>query len=225
VIRTAFRSLLAAGALAAGIAAASAAAAATTVTINETLDLTQATTSLSSPQIQAIGTGFTPSPDFNLAVGDTLDYTLDFLGNQSLQATDLFFIKAAFFSCCDSQQINTTGTLSLLDASNSVVFTSTQTSPAFNAFGQDFLIFIPNIAFSSLHYVASVDSYAPLLPGPADVTREYTTPLFQAGVTQNGTLQVAGIPEPATWALFLSGVLGLGAMLRRERKPLAHAAA
>ena len=216
--RFSVRTLVATTAVIVGVATASVASAAT-VSINQTLDLTKAATSLSSPQLQAIGTGFSPAVDFNLAVGDTLDYNLDFLGDQSLHATNLFFIKAAFFSCCDSQLIGATGNLTLFDDTHTAVFTSgPNTNPVGNSFGQDFLISVPNITFSSLEYVAHVDSYSPFGPGTADTTREYTTPLFQAGVQNSGSLNILGaVPEPSTWAMMLTGFLGLGAMLRRRR--------
>jgi hypothetical protein len=42
-------------------------------------------------------------------------------------------------------------------------------------------------------------------------------PAFDAA----GTLSVGGVPEPATWAMMLTGFFGLGSVLRRRRAALA----
>jgi opacity protein-like surface antigen len=38
-----------------------------------------------------------------------------------------------------------------------------------------------------------------------------------SGATYNGTIQIAGVPEPTTWALMIGGFGAAGAMLRRKR--------
>jgi len=41
--------------------------------------------------------------------------------------------------------------------------------------------------------------------------------ISQTGELVSGSLDLSGVPEPATWAMMLFGVTGLGAVLRRKR--------
>lgn len=210
--------------LAVGGLIASAASAATTVNISQTLDLTQASTSVFSPQLQSVGVGFSPSVDFSLAVGDTLDYNLAFQAGQSIHGTNLIFTKAAFFSSSGNPQlIDATGQLMLFDAGHNAVFTSlVNNEQVANSFGQDFLFAITSISFSSLEYKATVNGYTPFAFGTPTNSLEYGTTLFQVAFGAGGSLGIS-VPEPATWALMLTGFFGLGAMLRRARPARAAA--
>jgi hypothetical protein len=40
----------------------------------------------------------------------------------------------------------------------------------------------------------------------------------QDGIETNYLYSPGGVPEPATWALMLTGFFGLGSLLRRQRK-------
>ena len=51
--------------------------------------------------------------------------------------------------------------------------------------------------------------------GPIDVTR-YLDPSLQAG-GWTASFTSGGVPEPATWAMMLTGFGGLGALMRRRR--------
>jgi hypothetical protein len=218
-MRRTFRILPVVLGLAMGGFFASAASAGTTVNVSQTLDLTQASTSVFSPQLQSVGVGFSPNVDFSLAVGDTLDYNLAFQGGQSIHGTNLVFTKAAFFSSSGNPQlIDATGQLVLFDAGHNAVFTSAvNTEEVANSFGQDFLFApIPSISFSSLEYIATVTGYTPFAFGTPTNSLEYGTTLFQVGVGAGGSVGIS-VPEPASWALMLTGFFGLGAMLRRSR--------
>lgn len=50
------------------------------------------------------------------------------------------------------------------------------------------------------------------------VSGNYNTPIGQ-NPTYSGTLNIAPVPEPATWALMLFGFGGIGMAMRRRRQP------
>ena len=52
----------------------------------------------------------------------------------------------------------------------------------------------------------------------------YSGQLDATGASNSATVTFAGVPEPASWALMLIGVGGLGAVLRRSRQGVALAA-
>ena len=67
------------------------------------------------------------------------------------------------------------------------------------------------------NYYCDATSSADCLQGESDVPGFYTDPSSQI-VSRSGVqvIGVAGVPEPASWALMLLGVSALGAALRRR---------
>jgi hypothetical protein len=98
-----------------------------TITVNQTLDL-NATQFIPGPGFQ----GWQGVPAFNggfnvpIAVGDTFDFTIDFLGAQALTANDLSFVWAFSYAEAGSPALDVRGigTFSFLDASGSAFLTS-----------------------------------------------------------------------------------------------------
>lgn len=198
------------------------AASAVTVVVNQTLDLTQPKT-LPGPGFQ----GWQGSPAFNggynvaLAEGDTFDFTIDFLGSQSLTMVGPQSVWA--FSYSDTlTNVAGTGTLSLLDSSGNAFLTSVIKTDVegvvhfgqqFNGF--DFVGGLPStLTFYGVHYVGTVDDYL----DPLVTTRDYASPAFyvDARIVTTGT-----VPEPASWALMIGGFGLVGAALRRRRAAFA----
>jgi hypothetical protein len=71
--------------------------------------------------------------------------------------------------------------------------------------------------FNSIGSMIQLDA-APTGPGPYSVTEEYTIHATGAGNT-SGTIDLSSpVPEPATWAMFLLGFLGVGFMVRSARR-------
>ena len=193
--------------------------AATTVVINQTLDLTQPK-ALSGPGFQ----GWQDTPAFNggvnfdLEEGDTLDYTVDFLGAQTLTLLNTSQIWAFIYAVGNSSDVTGTGVLTLLDANGAAILTSnssTTTEGDFH-FGQQFGLLeftggIPaNLTFSGARYVGTVDDYVEA----GVTTRNYNSPAFY--VTTDSAVVGGAVPEPASWALMISGFGIAGAMLRRR---------
>lgn len=61
---------------------------------------------------------------------------------------------------------------------------------------------------------AAIDAAAAYRPYPSKFTGTYTL----GDASGSGTFNIAGVPEPAAWALMLVGFGGLGAGLRRSRR-------
>lgn len=203
------------GSLVLGLAAAAPAAVAATAVVNVSLNVADV-----EPGKNGFTGGVQDSPPFgpafnvSLAVGDSFDLTIDFVGNQTLTIQNLGSIWA--FSYADQvSQVTGTGSLSLLDAQGVALYTSiTKTTTEGDVhFGQDFsaadFAGLPtSITIGGLRYVGTVDAYdAPVL-----VSRQYTSPAlyFNAGSF------VASVPEPASWLMMAAG-LGLALAARRRR--------
>jgi PEP-CTERM motif len=189
------------------------------ITVNQTLDLTQPK-SIPGPGFQ----GWQGSPGFNggysvdIAEGDTFDFTIDFLGNQSLTLLNASSLWA--FSYADiSSGVDATGTLSLLDAAGTAVLTSNSFNSIessvhlgqfFNA--SSFTSGLPaNLTFSGLRYTGIVNDY--LESGVT--TRNYNNPGFFL-TADNVTISAGAVPEPATWAMMIMGFGLVGAGMRRR---------
>ena len=191
-----------------------ASASAVTQTVNTTLDLTLA--GLAPSGFTGTSTGFSAFPGFALAIGDTLDYTIDFSGGQSLVLTNPGLIWAFIYSGDPQLGVTGTGSLELLGPTGNVLFASnTKTDTEFFVhFGQqfgpsDFASLPTTLQFWGLHYVGSVDGY----DDGITTSRDYQQPsltLFADGIK-------AVVPEPASWALMIGGFGLVGATLRRQR--------
>lgn len=200
------------------------AAQAATINVDLTLDLTQvcyACGAYVNPELGSAPAGaFSPAFEVDVAEGDTLNITLDFLGQQQLTATN---IDSAFLSIWtknfdQSDGITSTGNLSFLDSNGASVFTTptvTDTDGSIHAgqylFGSDFGALPSSISFSGLRWSGTVDDYG------FYATRTYAVPNFYINA-ENVELSIAqGVPEPTTWALLIGGFGLTGAALRRRR--------
>ncbi|MBS0334391.1 MAG: PEP-CTERM sorting domain-containing protein [Proteobacteria bacterium] len=223
------RHFLAAAAAAAVLGLAGAGQAAT-VTLNETIDLSVA------PDVGGglttwrdftdAGGAFAPGFSFDLAAGDTLDFTATFLAGQSLTLTNPSTIwLLSFVTDGDPTDFNATGSLELLDTAGGVLFasnvkTDTEGSVHFGqAFGPgDFASLPSTITIGGVRYVGALNDYEANAPDetPGVTSRTYGDPAFSVSadaVTANGV----AVPEPAAWALMIAGFGGAGLMLRRRR--------
>lgn len=190
---------------------------AVTQTVNTTLDLTKA--ALAPTGFTGTSTGFSAFPSFALAIGDTLDYTIDFLGGQSLILTNPGLIWGFIFSGEPISGVTGTGALQLLGATGSPIYISfSKTDTEYDVhFGQqfgpsDFASLPSSLQFWGLHYVGTVEGYEQI----GLTTRDYAQPsltLFADSIT-------AQVPEPSGWALMIAGFSLTGTMLRRRNYKL-----
>jgi hypothetical protein len=183
------------------------------IVVNQTLDLTQ-------PQAGGFFQGWQGTPAFNggfnvdIAQGDTFDFTIDFLGSQTLTLANLSFIWAFSYSGEPASDVTGTGTFSFLDSLGSAFLTSnvktdTEGSVHFGQFfnDSDFTGGLPtSITFSGVRYNGTLDSYS----NQSITTRSYDNPalLFLAS---------PAVPEPASWVLMIAGFGLAGAAMRRRR--------
>ena len=211
--------LLATVALGLGLALSAAAAQANTVTLNETLDLSTAQQNYSFTAGWRGFGSFSPAFSFELAAGDSLDYTIDFKGEQTLTLTNpTFFWAFSYATSGESTGANGTGTLTLLDTAGAPIFTTSVKTDDEGAvhFGQQFSDAdfggLPGVlTFGGLRYVGTLDGY----DDPGVTVRTYADPqvLFNA----DGAL-VGGVPEPAAWTLMIAGFGLAGIALRRRHQ-------
>ena len=150
---------------------------------------------------------FAPPLSFNLAEGDTLNYTVRFLPGQSLTLVNPSTLWSFIFADVVSD-VTGTGTLALLNSAGVALYTSqskTDTEGAVH-FGQffdpsDFIGLPSTITFSGLRYVGKVVDY--LEPGVT--TRAYADPNFSFSADSF----VVSVPEPGTSGLWLAGLGGV----------------
>ena len=190
----------------------SAPAYATNIVVNQTLDVTQPTAG-TFPAFY--GWQGTPAFDggFNVAIaeGDTFDFTIDFLGTQTLTVNNPTQVWAFSFADQDSD-VTGTGTFSFLDATGLPILTSnvkTDTEGAIH-FGQyfrdsDFAGGLPSsIIFSGVRYSGTLDDYIDI----GVTTKNYDRPAFM----------ISAVPEPEAYAMLLAGLGLLGSMARRIKE-------
>lgn len=200
------------------------AAQAATVTIDQTLDLT-APKLISGPGFQGWQDtpAFSGGLSFDLSEGDELDYTIDFLGAQTLTLVNTTSLWAFVYSGNPPSDVTGTGTLSLLDSNGDAFLTSNikvSTEGAIH-FGQDFGAadfaggLAGSLTFSGLRYVGTLDDY--VLGGTT--TRTYNTPAFFLNADQ--AIVGGVVPEPATWAMMIIGFGAAGSMIRRRKAVVA----
>jgi hypothetical protein len=199
---------------------------ATTITLNETINLATPESPSTAPSFfgwrdfTTTGGAFSPTFTFELSAGDTLDFTANFLAGQSVTLTDASTLWLfSYETAGGSSNVNSTGTLALLDAAGNPLYTSNvKTDDEGSAhFGQDFnttdFTALPStVTFSGLRYVGTLNHY----DDPTVSVRTYADPQVVFGGS-DAIVTGGGVPEPATWGLMLVGFGGLGAVLRRRR--------
>jgi hypothetical protein len=203
---------------------ASGAAQAANVTLNETLDISQPQNGGAFSGWRGFGV-FSPSYSFDLAVGDTVDMTVDFVGEQSLTLVNVSTLWLFnFVTAGDAQDVNATGTLQLLDTQGNVILQSNSLTDSEGSahFGQffgpgDFAVLPNTITFGGLRYQGTLNAYEANNPDetPGVTSRTYGDPDF--AFTADSAVVNGAVPEPATWALMLGGFGLAGAALRRRR--------
>ncbi len=209
----------------------SGAAHASTVTLNETLDISQPQNNGSFggwSHYTTDGGAFSPSGSFDLSAGDSVDMTVMVKPGQALtlvNPTTLWLFN--YVTVGDASDVISTGSLELLDSTGAVLFASNEKTDQEGEahFGQyfspsDFAALPSTVTIGGLRYVGTLDSYFqdPTNPDQTTVvtTRTYGDPDFSFSADASS---VAGVvPEPASWALMILGFGGAGAALRRRAR-------
>jgi PEP-CTERM motif len=206
------------------------------IVVNQTLN-TNAAKGINGPGFQGWqGTpAFSGDVSFDLAEGDSLDYTIDFLDNQSLTANNLSFLWAFFFSGQPSGDARGTGFFQILGNEGQALYTSaTKTTTEGSVhFGQqfnpgDFEGGLPtSLTFYGVRYQGTLEAYLDPPPSLGDggtlldplnnasfTTRTYNNPAFFLTASNN----LGAVPEPASWALMIAGFGLVGGAMRRRTK-------
>lgn len=160
---------------------------------------------------------FAPPVNFNLAEGDTLDYTVQFLPGQSLTLVNPNILWSLIFADVSSD-VTGTGSLQLLNSAGVALYTSATNTDTEGAahfgqyFGADEFAGLPStITFSGLRYVGTVVDY--LEPGVT--TRNYYDVNFSFGADSFAV----NVPEPGTSGLWLAGLGGVLWLAQRRGRP------
>lgn len=158
---------------------------------------------------------FSPDVAVTMIEGDVLDWTVMFTGGYGyLHATGpVSFAARLTTTGDDSAAVQTSGTLSFLDGVGNS-FASAFTSGSVQGMGSnyldtDFAAVVPDTKIFGFHYVGTLDD----LP---DETSQMTFRYGFAFITG-----ASAVPEPATWAMMISGFAMAGMALRRRRTTVA----
>lgn len=190
----------------------SGAVSASTVTLTSTLDVTQP-----YDVVTPFHSGWQDTPAFDsefgdgsgvmMNVGDTLDYTIKFLGTETLSVTNLSSVWA-FAYIAERADVNLTGRFSFLDHDGNAILTSNSvTSTQGGSVGQhftagDFSSVPSTLTFAGVHYVGTLNSIEAASPPLTSLT--LVVPAFYYGTS---------VPEPSS--LVLLGFGGLALIFRR----------
>lgn len=179
-------------------------------------------------QVALAGPAYTPVAPLTFGVGDTLDFTIDFLGTQHLTLFGFDaipdglanYISALLIGTGFASQdyFQTTGQLSLLDKEGVAFITSPSRTyvQQRNFRGELLPADFPGgppqpLDFYGLRLVGTLDSFGAPQYTTAIVDRPHLIFASQDFST-NGA-----VPEPESWALMIAGFALTGAALRRLR--------
>jgi hypothetical protein len=190
---------------------ASSPATAATVVASHTVDLTTVNLSGNSLFIDEL-----LSAPVTLAEGDTLDFTLDFLSNQTLEIGSPNSILAGVWveDNGDSATFTALGQLFFLGATGPVVSGALDSESGCcvhfaNAIaGAQLTSGSGPISFSGIRYVALVQDF------DDNTAKTYERTFFQFA---GASFRIA-VPEPSTWAMMLLGFGAVGFAMRRRRR-------
>lgn len=200
------------------------------IAISQTLDLTmgQLAPTYFTADITESAAAFSPIQKFDLAVGDTVVWDVDFTAHQALEVTSLHMPLAIFLTegFTNPATVSMTGTLQFFAPDGSEVFalTRSDTNAALHV-GQFFYGDIgprPTFTFSAFRYSGVVTAYGSYLQSPAPLTRSYELPAFSVSGTSVRLSYVPQggqgvVPEPAVWSLLILGFGVVGRALRRRQ--------
>ncbi|WP_174275315.1 PEPxxWA-CTERM sorting domain-containing protein [Sphingomonas bacterium] len=190
------------------------------VIVTSTVDLLNTSqTSTSLHTISSVAAQL--SPAVAIAAGDTLDFTINFAGNESitLNGDRKFFAELQTAAGQAQANANMTGTLYLLGTNYSMTKTGTEGT---DHVGEQYVLADINAAglpstvtFNGLRWVGTINSY-----DSGVTSRLYDLPSFS--VTASGAAVINGsaagaVPEPATWGMMVLGFGATGAALRRRK--------
>lgn len=189
---------------------------AATITIVQTLDLTLTN---QTPTSFNLNTNSIAGGPFNVVNGDTIDFTLDFLGNQSLKMTNPTFFYGVVFNPNNIGNHNGSGTVNFLNATGPInsSFTANFVSCC-NHLGPlltpaDFVTGPGTIEFTGIHTVLTVSGF-----GGTNISG-IAFGAFASSVeigTFSGDEGPVDAPEPAALVLLGGGLLGLAGLRRRR---------
>jgi hypothetical protein len=218
-------------AVAASFLTTSAPASAATVAFTATLDLS-APTVFQDGQIYSHGTGagFSGLTPALVSPGDTVQITYTFAGGVGISAGNVSFGWANVLDLIPGtpntydggppENINMTGTFSLLNSSGQAIFTTSPLTDTENGIhiGQTFGVGADAIVFYGVRYNGVLTSSEP------SIARTYNVPGLQLSGGRFTLVDAVGaVPEPSTWAMMILGFTGVGYMTYRRRKVAALA--
>ncbi len=191
------------------------------VVVAVTLDLTRANFEPTGFTYVGNNAAFSPPFQVDLAIGDTFDFTIRFLGSQTLTLQNPSQVWALAYAN-SSAQVTGTGQLHLLGAdglpflsSNSKTDTEGEVHFGQSFYDADFSGGLPaSLTFSGLRYIGTVDAYTANPANPVVLSRTYNA----AELVFTADAHVISIPEPATWGLMLAGIGVVGFIGARGRR-------